>query len=71
MRRLRPWREGQGEPPAESLENDVSITVVNWNINKKDDAWRQLVQMDADLALLQETTGRTPSATTNNISLVL
>ena len=32
-------------------------TVVCWNIAKRHDAWRQLVEMDADVALLQEAGG--------------
>lgn len=40
----------------------MTITVVSWNIAKRHEAWRQLVQMDADVALLQETTGGVPSA---------
>ena len=40
----------------------MTITVVSWNIAKRHEAWRQLVQMDTDIALLQETTGQVPSA---------
>ena len=32
----------------------MSTTVVSWNIAKKHAAWRQLVEMGADVALLQE-----------------
>ena len=32
----------------------MATTVVCWNIAKRHDPWRQLVEMDADLALLQE-----------------
>ena len=32
----------------------MSMTVVSWNIAKKHAAWRQLVEMGADVALLQE-----------------
>ena len=37
----------------------MAITVVSWNIAKRKEPWRQLVQMDADVALLQEA-GRVP-----------
>ncbi|WP_420614207.1 hypothetical protein [Candidatus Spongiisocius sp.] len=37
----------------------MATTVVCWNIAKRHDAWRQLVEMDADVALLQEA-GRYP-----------
>ena len=39
----------------------MTITVVCWNIAKRDAAWQELVRMDADVALLQETTGQVPS----------
>ena len=32
----------------------MSITVVSWNVAKRDEPWRQLVEMGADVALLQE-----------------
>ena len=32
----------------------MGIRVVSWNINKSPDPWRQLLQMDADIALVQE-----------------
>lgn len=32
----------------------MSTTVVSWNIAKRSEPWRQLVEMDADVALLQE-----------------
>ena len=32
----------------------MSVTVVSWNIAKRHEPWRQLLQMDADVALLQE-----------------
>ena len=32
----------------------MAVTVVIWNIAKRKEPWRQLVQMDADVALLQE-----------------
>ena len=34
----------------------MPITVVSWNIAKRGEPWRQLLQMDADVALLQEAT---------------
>lgn len=30
----------------------MGTTVVCWNIAKRHDAWRELVQMDADVALV-------------------
>ncbi len=35
----------------------MGTTVVCWNIKKLHNAWRELVQMDADVALLQEAGG--------------
>ena len=35
----------------------MATTVVCWNINRRHAAWRQLVEMDADVALLQEAGG--------------
>ena len=32
----------------------MAITVVSWNIARRHEPWRQLLQMDADVALLQE-----------------
>ena len=32
----------------------MPITIVSWNIAKRHEPWRQLLQMDADIALLQE-----------------
>ena len=40
------WRNRPGDK--------MATTVVCWNIAKCHEPWRQLVQMDADLALLQE-----------------
>ncbi len=37
------------------------IKVVSWNIAKHKQPWRQLLQMDADVAPLQEA-GRPPAA---------
>ena len=34
----------------------MAVTVVSWNIAKRHEPWRQLLQMDADVALLQEAT---------------
>ena len=38
----------------------MATTVVCWNVAKRHEPWRQLVKMDADLALLQEA-GRVPT----------
>ena len=38
----------------------MPTTVVSWNIAKRSEPWRQLLQMDADIALLQEA-GQVPS----------
>ena len=32
----------------------LSINVVSWNVGKRDKPWRELLTMDADVALLQE-----------------
>ena len=32
----------------------MTVTVVSWNIAKRQEPWRQLLQIDADVALLQE-----------------
>ena len=32
----------------------MAVTVVSWNIGKRREPWRQLLTMDADVALLQE-----------------
>ena len=37
-----------------SPENELAITVVSWNIARRHEPWRQILQMDADVALLQE-----------------
>ncbi len=34
----------------------MAVTVVSWNIAKRHEPWRQLLQMDVDVALLQEAT---------------
>ena len=34
----------------------MAVTVVSWNIDKSHEPWRELIQMDADVALLQEAT---------------
>ena len=39
----------------------MTVTCVSWNIARRDAPWRQLVHMGADVALLQETTGRPPA----------
>ena len=38
----------------------MTIAVVCWNIAKRQEPWQRLVQMGADVALPQETTGRVP-----------
>ncbi|MCY4643199.1 MAG: hypothetical protein OXB88_01135 [Bacteriovoracales bacterium] len=35
-------------------EGEVTVTVVSWNIAKRKKPWHQLLQMNADIALLQE-----------------
>ena len=37
-----------------SQEGELTTTVVSWNIAKGHEPWRQLLQMGADVALLQE-----------------
>ena len=32
----------------------MTVTVVSWNIGRRHEPWRQLLEMDADIALLQE-----------------
>ena len=44
----------------------MPTTVVCWNINKSHEPWRQLVVMDADIALLQEA-GRPPPEVADKI----
>ena len=34
----------------------MAIRIVSWNIAKKHEPWRQLLDMDVDVALLQEAT---------------
>ena len=34
----------------------MTVTVVSWNIATRREPWRQLLGMDADIALLQEAT---------------
>ena len=41
------------------MGHELVTKVVSWNIAKRYDAWRELVKMDADVALLQET-GKVP-----------
>ena len=45
-----------------------SITVVSWNIAKWEQPWRDLLQMDADIALLQEA-GRIPPEVADSVSI--
>ena len=35
-------------------EDELPVTVVSWNIAKRHGPWRQLLEMNADVALLQE-----------------
>ena len=44
------------------------ITVVSWNIDKQKQPWRDLLQMDADIALLQEA-GRIPPEVADSVSI--
>ena len=37
-----------------TLESRLSTKVVSWNIDTKHEPWRQPVNMEADVALLQE-----------------
>ena len=46
----------------------MGTTVVCWNIKKLHNAWRELVQMDADVALLQEA-GRYPSDVASKVEI--
>ncbi len=32
------------------------LKIISWNIGRRDDAWRALLDTDADIALLQEAT---------------
>ena len=34
----------------------MAVTVVSWNIAKRHEPWRQLLQMETDIALVQEAT---------------
>ena len=60
---LEPWRStegrGQGRPP---------IKVMCWNVAKRHDPWRELVEMDADVALLQEV-GTVPEDVLDRVDL--
>ena len=46
----------------------MGTTVVCWNIAKRHNAWRQLVEMDADVALLQEA-GRYPPDVASKVDI--
>ena len=46
----------------------MGTTVVCWNIAKRHNAWRELVQMDADVALLQEA-GRYPADVASKVEI--
>ena len=58
--------------PKRSIENPVrgraSIKVVCWNIATMHDPWRELVEMDADVALLQEV-GTVPEDVRDQVEL--
>ncbi len=38
----------------------VAVKLIAWNIGRRDDAWRHLLEADADIALLQEATAPPP-----------
>ena len=40
--------------PAERLGDRMTTKIVSWNIAKRHKPWKELVEMDADVALLQE-----------------
>ena len=48
------------------MKADMPITVVSWNVDKRQAPWRQLLTMDADVALLQET-GRPPADVASSV----
>lgn len=48
------------------MEEHIATTVVCWNIAKRHEPWLELVQMGADLALLQEA-GRVPSEVADKV----
>ena len=50
-----------------TTEFELTTTVVSWNINTQRDPWRQLMQMDADIALLQEV-GRVPAELADKVN---
>jgi hypothetical protein len=35
-------------------ETNTNLNLISWNIARRDDAWRRLLDTDADVALLQE-----------------
>ena len=38
----------------DGFEGRMPTTIVSWNIDRSYEPWRQLLQMDADIAMLQE-----------------
>ena len=54
--------------PGGQTSGGAPIKVVSWNIAKRDDPWRELVEMDADLALLQEA-GHVPEDVLDRVEL--
>ncbi len=54
--------------PEGQISGGAAIKVVSWNIDKKDCPWRELVEMDADVALLQES-GRVPEDVLDRVEL--
>ena len=54
--------------PEGQIRGGAAIKVVSWNIDKKDCPWRELVEMDADVALLQES-GRVPEDVLDRVEL--
>ena len=43
------------------MRRELVTRVVSWNIARRHEAWRQLVRMDADVALLLQEAGRIPA----------
>jgi Endonuclease/Exonuclease/phosphatase family len=42
--------------PLRQSEANFNLNLISWNIARRDDAWRRLLDTDADVALLQEAT---------------
>ena len=53
-RRERTYATGSGSHSHRTIGDELAVTVVSWNIATRHAPWRQLLQMDADVALLQE-----------------